>query len=96
MSVRKLSGMLFLVNILQFLLGIGILLGLQCDVIQYSESVLRLSIGLVLLSSLLSIAGLGFVMRYQRRNYEESLRNLENLNTQSDSDCKRAAGAGRV
>ncbi len=81
MSVRKLSGMLFLVNILQFLLGIGILLGLQCDVIQYSESVLRLSIGLVLLSSLLSIAGLGFVMRYQRRNYEESLRNLENLNT---------------
>ena len=39
MSVRKLSGMLFLVNILQFLLGIGILLGLQCDVIQYSESV---------------------------------------------------------
>ncbi len=80
MSVRKLAGMLFLVNGLQLVLGIGILIGLQLNIIDYSELILDLSICLVLLGSLLSIAGLYSVTKYQRRNYEESLQNLENLN----------------
>lgn len=80
MSVRKLAGMLFLVNGLQLLLGIGILIGLQFDLIDYSELLLDLSIVLVLLGSLLSIAGLFSVTRYQHRNYKESLENLERLN----------------
>lgn len=80
MSVRKLAGMLFLVNSLQLLLGIGILIGLQFNIIDYSELLLDLSTGLVLLGSLLSIAGLFSLTRYQKRNYQESLQHLENLN----------------
>lgn len=81
MSVRKLSRMLFLVNGLQFLVGVGILLGLHMDVIGQSEAVLDLSVALVLLSSLLSIAGLLSVTRYQNLSYAESMENLEGLNT---------------
>lgn len=81
MSVRKLSRMLFLVNGLQFLVGVGILLGLHMDVIGQSEAVLDLSVALVLLSSLLSIAGLLSVTRYQNHSYAESMENLEELNT---------------
>lgn len=81
MSVRKLSGMLFLVNGMQFLLGAGMLIGLQSNAIEYSELILDLAMGLVLLSSLLSITGLFSVTRYQKQNYQESMENLENLNT---------------
>ncbi|MDY3919905.1 MAG: ATP-binding protein [Candidatus Limivivens sp.] len=81
MSVRKLSIMLFLVNGLQFLLGAGMLIGLQSNAIEHSEMVLDLAMGLVPLSSLLSITGLFSVTRYQKRNYQESMENLENLNT---------------
>lgn len=80
MSVRKLTITLFLINGLQFLLGAGILLGLQTDVIVYSEMLLDLSICLVLLSSLLSLAGLFSVLKYQKKNYQDSLENLEKLN----------------
>lgn len=80
MSVRKLSRMLLLVNGMQFALGAGILIGLWSDSIAYSKEILNLSIFLVLFSSLLSIAGLFSVTKFQRRNYTESLENLENLN----------------
>lgn len=80
MSVRKLTGMLFLVNGLQFLLGAAILLGLLTDIVEYSEMLLDLSVCLVLLSSLLSMAGLMSVVRYQDRSYRESMENLEHLN----------------
>lgn len=80
MSVRKLSIMLFLVNGLQFLVGAGILAGLWLGVIGYSEGILNLSVALVLLSSLLSIAGLFSMSRYQNKSYRESMRDLENLN----------------
>ena len=69
-----------MINGLQFLLGAGILLGLQTDVIVYSEMLLDLSICLVLLSSLLSLAGLFSVLKYQKKNYQDSLENLEKLN----------------
>jgi sensor histidine kinase regulating citrate/malate metabolism len=81
MSVKKLSRMLFLVNSLQLLLGAGILLGLWSGRIEYSEEILILSIFLVLFSSLLTMAGLFSMTRYQRKNYIESIENLENLNT---------------
>ncbi|MDO5423817.1 MAG: ATP-binding protein [Eubacteriales bacterium] len=81
MSVRKLSAMLFLVNGMQFLLGAGMLIGLQSNAIGYSEMVVDLAMGLVLLSSILSIAGLFSVTRYQKLSYQKSMENLENLNT---------------
>ncbi|MDO4323045.1 MAG: Spo0B domain-containing protein [Lachnospiraceae bacterium] len=80
MSVRKLSRMLLFVNGVQFVLGAGILIGLWSDLIAYTEEMLDLSIFLVLFSSLLSIAGLFSLTRYQQRNYTESMENLENLN----------------
>ena len=80
MSVRKLSSMLFLVNGLQFVMGAGILAGLLGSRITYSKELMELSVLLVLASSLLSIAGLFSLMRYQKRNFTESMANLENLN----------------
>lgn len=80
MSVRKLSGMLFLVNGLQFVMGAVILLGLQSHMFSYSRSMLDLSVGLVLLSSLLSIAGLFSLLHYQRISFTQSMKHLEELN----------------
>ena len=80
MSVRKIFKMLLLVNLIQFALGAGILFALQANLLFYSEEVLDLSIFLVLFSSLLSVMGLGSLMRFQRKNYAESMENLEQLN----------------
>lgn len=80
MSVRKLAGMLFIVNGIEFLLGAGILLGLQLNVIDYSELLLDLSICLVLLCSILAAAGIFSVVKYQKDCYQESLKDLEKLN----------------
>ena len=81
MSVRKLARTLYLVNLLPLVLGMGILIGLWSDLLTYSEEIQDASILLVLLGSLLSMGGLFSLVRYQRRNYDESLKNLENLNT---------------
>ncbi len=80
MSLRKLAGLLVLVEGLQFLLGAMVLIGLQCGMIFYTESILEVSLSLVLLSSLLSVVVLLSVTRYQNESYQESMRNLENLN----------------
>lgn len=80
MSVRKLSRMLFLVNGLQLILGTGILIGLWGDFITYSEEIQNISIIIVLLGSILSMTGLVSLLRYQKKNYEENLKGLENLN----------------
>lgn len=80
MSVRKLSRMLFLVNGLQLILGTGILIGLWGDLITYSEEIQNISIIIVLLGSILSMTGLVSLLRYQKKNYEENLKGLENLN----------------
>lgn len=80
MSVRKLSRMLFLINGLQFFLGFGILFGLLSNRLVYSEPLLELAVGLLLLGSLLSIAGILSVTRYQDKSYQESMENLEHLN----------------
>lgn len=80
MSVRKLSRMLFLVNGLQLVLGAGILIGLWGDFITYSEEIQNISIIMVLLGAVISTTGLVSLLRYQKKNYEESLKGLENLN----------------
>lgn len=80
MSVRKLSRMLFLVNGLQLVLGAGILIGLWGDFITYSEEIQNISIIMVLLGAMISTTGLVSLLRYQKKNYEESLKGLENLN----------------
>ena len=80
MSVRKLSRMLFLVNGLQLVLGVGILIGLWGDFITYSEEIQNISIIMILLGAMISTTGLISLLRYQKKNYEESMKGLENLN----------------
>lgn len=80
MSVRKLSRMLFLVNGLQLILGAGMLIGLWGDFITYSEEIQNISIIMILLGAMISTTGLISLLRYQKKNYEESLKGLENLN----------------
>lgn len=81
MSVRKLSRMLFFVNGMQFLIGAALMIGLQFNLMEYSETLLDLSICLILLSSVISFGSLLSVTRYQKSVYEESIRNLEDFNT---------------
>jgi sensor histidine kinase regulating citrate/malate metabolism len=79
-TIRKLSKLLFAINVLLFLLGSGVLFGLWNHIFELSELVLALTWTLLLLSSLLSIGGLASVTSYQNRSYQESMQNLENLN----------------
>lgn len=80
MSIKKLARMLFLVNTLQFVLGLGILLALRAGWLSYSKEMLTLSVCVILVSSLLSLAEVYSLIRYQRKYYAESLENLEQLN----------------
>ena len=72
--------MLFLVNGLQLVLGFGILIGLWGYFITYSEEIQNISIIMILLGAMISTTGLISLLRYQKKNYEESLKGLENLN----------------
>lgn len=81
MTIRKLARMLFVINGLQFLLGGGILIGLWNHLFEQSDFVLSLALGLMLLSSLLTIGGLFSFTHYQNMSYRESMGNLEKLNS---------------
>lgn len=81
MTLRKLAKMLFAINGMQFLLCVGILVGLWNHLIEQTDFVLDLAMGLMLLSSLLTIGGLFSVTRYQNQSYKESMKNLEALNS---------------
>ena len=64
----------------ELVLGFGILIGLWGDFITYSEEIQNISIIMVLLGAMISTTGLVSLLRYQKKNYEESLKGLENLN----------------
>ena len=81
MTIRQLAKMLFVINGLQFLLGVGILIGLWNHLFEQSDFVLSLALGLMLFSSLLTIGGLFSFTHYQNRSYRESMENLEKLNS---------------
>lgn len=80
MPARKLTVMLFLVNGLQLLLGAVIIIALHLELIECSENLLILSLGLVFLSGLLQMIGTLFVYKRKDRSYAENIKNLENLN----------------
>lgn len=79
-TVKKLTKMLFAVNGLQFMLSAGILLCNWNHIIAQSDIVLGFVMGLMLLSSLMTMTGLLSVTGYQNQSYRESMENLENLN----------------
>ena len=80
MSIRKPALMLFLVNILQFLLGLFLLAGLIGGMFDYSELFMEIAVCLVLLSSAISAIGFFAVGKAERKSYRESMENLEQLN----------------
>ena len=81
MNIKKLTIVLMINAAVQFLAGVVLLTGLFERVSVAVSPMVLACIGLIMLSSLLSAAGIFAASRYQNRNYEESMRNLENLNT---------------
>jgi sensor histidine kinase regulating citrate/malate metabolism len=80
-SVKKIVGTLLSVNILQFVIGLAIWIVLRSYILGEINIYLYLTMGLMLLSNLITILGLYFASRYKNNNIEESIRNLEALNT---------------
>ncbi len=81
MSIRKLTAALLAINILQFLIGLAITIGLISSLLGEVNVYIFLSMGMMLFTSLITILGLYFASHYKNNNLEESLRDLEQLNT---------------
>ncbi len=81
MSIKKIVTTLLTINILQFIIGFAIWIGVGSSIFGEVNIYIFFSMGLMLFSSLITILGLYFASRYKNDNLEESLRNLEELNT---------------
>lgn len=81
MNIRKLVGALLLINLLQFFVGLIILIMQGRTIIDEVSIYMYLAIGLMLLSSLITILGLYFAIRFKNDNMAEAMLNLEELNT---------------
>lgn len=81
MSVRKIAGSLLTINILQFIISFTIWVDVGNSIPGRLNVYILLSMGLMLFSSLITILGFYFASRYKNVNMEESIRNLEALNT---------------
>jgi sensor histidine kinase regulating citrate/malate metabolism len=81
LSIKKVVATLLTINILQFIIGLIIWIGVVSSILGEVNIYIFLSMGLMLFSSLITILGLYFASRYKNDNLEESLRNLEGLNT---------------
>lgn len=81
MSVKKIVATLLIINVLQFLVGLVIWIAVGSTVLNDVNIYIYLSVGLLLLSTLITILGLYFASRYKNDNLEESIKNLEDLNT---------------
>jgi two-component system sensor histidine kinase AgrC len=81
MSIKKLVGALLVINLLQFIVGVIILVALGKPILHETGIYIYLSIGLMLLSSLITILGLYFAFRSKNDNMTETIQNLEELNT---------------
>lgn len=81
MSTKKIVGTLLTINILQFIIGLTIWIGVGSAMLGKVNIYIFLSMGLMLFSSLITILGLYFASHYKNVNLEESIQNLEDLNT---------------
>ena len=80
MNIKKIVGTLLTINILQFIISFIIWIGVGSSILGEVNIYIFLSMGLMLLSSLVTIIGLYFATRYKNVNLEESIKNLEELN----------------
>jgi two-component system sensor histidine kinase AgrC len=81
MSIKKIVAALLAVNVLQFVAGLAIWIAAGSFVLKEVNIYIYLSVGLMLLSSVITIIGLYFAIRYKNVNLIESINNLEELNT---------------
>jgi len=81
MNIKKIVASLLIINILQFIIGLTIWIGVGSSILQDVNIYVFLSMGLMLFSSLITILGLYFAMHYRNLNMEESIHNLEDLNS---------------
>ncbi|HWT75006.1 MAG TPA: Spo0B domain-containing protein [Mobilitalea sp.] len=81
MSIRKLVATLLTINVMQFIIGLAIWIGVGSAILGEVNIYIFLSMGLMLFSSLITILGLYFASHYKNVNLEESIQNLEELNT---------------
>ena len=81
MDIRKLTISLLANAAAQFLAGAVLLGSLFVRASGAVSPMIWACIGLILLSSLLNVVGIFAAGRCQNRDYEESMKNLENLNT---------------
>jgi len=81
MNIKKIVATLLLINVLQFIIGLVVWTMMGGTIIHEISIYIYAFIGVLLLSSLITIIGLYFAFRYKNDNYSESLQNLEELNT---------------
>ena len=81
MNVKKIVIGLLLINLLQFSIGLIIWIVLGKAIIDKVSIYAFLPLGLMLISSFITILGLYFASRYKNDNLTDSIRNLEELNT---------------
>lgn len=80
MNIKKLTAALLVNAAAQFLAGVILLAVLHARTSGTVSPMVWLCVGLILLSSILIVVGIFAASRYQNRSYEESMKNLENLN----------------
>ncbi len=81
MSVKKMVVGLLMINLLQFCLGLIIWIVLGRSLPDHISINVYLTLGVMLLSTFITILGLYFASRYKEDNFTDSLRALEDLNT---------------
>ena len=81
MSIKKIVATLLTINVLQFIIGLAVWIAVGSSVLGEVNIYIYLAVGLMLFSSLITILGLYFSDRYHNENLEESIHDLENLNT---------------
>lgn len=81
MNIKKAAAALLLINVLQFILGLALWILTGRTIKQEISVYLSVSIGLMLLSSLITIFGLYFAVRYKNDDFTDTIKNLEELNT---------------
>ncbi len=81
LSIKKIVAALLTINIMQFFVGLVIWIVLGRTVLSEVNIYIYLSVGLMLLSSLITILGLYFAIRYKNDNLTDSMKDLEDLNT---------------
>ncbi len=80
MSMKKITTTLLIITAAQFLASLSLMIGLAFGSAKNISPIVWACIVLILLSGLFLAIGLFMVAGYRNRNYEESMKHLENLN----------------